>query len=126
MPTYEYECPKCGTHFDEFQKMSAKPVAKCPKCGSKAKRQMSAGAGLVFKGSGFYLTDYGRAGQKPRSADAESSGDEMAESKPEKADAKPEAAGPAKPDSRSESKAESKSESKSEFKPSKVKKKKAD
>ena len=70
MPTYEYRCPKCGTEFEAFQKITAKPVAKCPKCGTKAQRLMSGGAGLVFKGSGFYLTDYGRSGQKPR-ADAE-------------------------------------------------------
>ena len=79
MPTYEYRCPKCGTEFDAFQKMSAKPVAKCPKCGSKAERLMSAGAGLVFKGSGFYLTDYGRSGQKPRAeSEASSSSDKPA------------------------------------------------
>ena len=60
MPTYDYLCPKCGAEFQEFQKITAKPVAKCPKCGAKAERQLSAGAGLVFKGSGFYLTDYGR------------------------------------------------------------------
>ncbi len=72
MPTYEYRCPKCGNQFDAFQKMTAKPVAKCPKCGARAERLVSAGAGLVFKGSGFYLTDYGRSGQKPR-AESESS-----------------------------------------------------
>jgi putative FmdB family regulatory protein len=64
MPTYEYRCPKCGTEFEAFQKITSKPSAKCPKCGAKAERLMSAGAGLVFKGSGFYLTDYGRSGEK--------------------------------------------------------------
>ncbi len=73
MPTYDYKCPKCGTEFQEFQKITAKPGAKCPKCGAKAERQLSGGAGLVFKGSGFYLTDYGRAGQS-RKPDSESSG----------------------------------------------------
>jgi|SRR5579859_643798 len=72
MPTYEYRCPKCGTEFEAFQKITAKPAAQCPKCGAKAKRLMSAGAGLVFKGSGFYLTDYGRSGQKAKEAKAES------------------------------------------------------
>ena len=72
MPTYEYKCPKCGTEFEAFQKMSARPVAKCPKCGARAVRLMSAGAGLVFKGSGFYLTDYGRSGQKSKTAEGES------------------------------------------------------
>jgi putative FmdB family regulatory protein len=71
MPTYEYKCPKCGTEFEAVQKMSAKPAAKCPKCGAKAVRLMSAGAGLVFKGSGFYLTDYGRSGQKAKTAEGE-------------------------------------------------------
>jgi len=86
MPTYEYKCLKCGTKFDEYQKMTAKPVAKCPECGAKAERQMSAGAGLVFKGSGFYLTDYGRAGQKAKQSDSaeKSSGEKKAsgETKP--------------------------------------------
>ena len=72
MPTYEYRCPKCGTEFEAFQKITSKPVAKCPKCGAKAQRLMSAGAGLVFKGSGFYLTDYGRSGQQAKQAKAES------------------------------------------------------
>jgi putative FmdB family regulatory protein len=72
MPTYEYRCPKCGTEFETFQRITSKPVAKCPRCGAKAERLMSAGAGLVFKGSGFYLTDYGRSGQKAKEAKAES------------------------------------------------------
>jgi len=98
MPTYEYECPKCGTRFDEFQKITAKPGAKCPKCGAKATRLISAGAGLVFKGSGFYLTDYGRSGQKPRSdSDSSSATEKPAESKPaaDKPAAKPAAEKPA-------------------------------
>ena len=83
MPTYEYECPKCGTQFELFQKISSKPVAKCPKCGAQAKRLLSGGAGLVFKGSGFYLTDYGRAGQKPRSDGDSGSSESKSESKSE-------------------------------------------
>ena len=110
MPTYEYECPKCGTRFELFQKMSAKPVAKCPQCGGQAKRLMSGGAGLVFKGSGFYLTDYGRAGQKPRAESESSAGESKSESKP--ADAKAETT--------------PKAESKPETKPFKPGKKKAD
>ncbi len=64
MPTYDYKCPRCGTVFERVQKMKDPHVAKCPKCGSKAERQLSGGHGIVFKGSGFYETDYKRAGEK--------------------------------------------------------------
>ncbi|MEO8635224.1 MAG: FmdB family zinc ribbon protein [Gemmatimonadales bacterium] len=75
MPTYEYLCP-AGHHFDLIQKMSDKPKARCPKCGKPASRQISGGAGLVFKGSGFYITDYGKDGKGPRKeADAPSKPD---------------------------------------------------
>jgi len=65
MPTYEYECPS-GHQFELFQKMTDKPRAKCPVCGKPATRLISGGAGLVFKGSGFYITDYGKDGKGPR------------------------------------------------------------
>lgn len=58
MPTYEYECQKCGHRFDEFQSMKDAPLSKCPKCKGKLKRLIGAGAGFLFKGSGFYTTDY--------------------------------------------------------------------
>lgn len=59
MPTYEYRCGACGQEFDVFQKMSDDPVRSCPECGQdEAERLISRGAGLVFKGSGFYATDY--------------------------------------------------------------------
>jgi putative FmdB family regulatory protein len=60
MPTYDYECQKCKNIFEVFQSMTAKRVEKCPKCGGKVKRLIGAGAGLIFKGSGFYETDYKR------------------------------------------------------------------
>jgi len=65
MPTYEYACPQ-GHDFELFQKMSDKPRAKCPVCGRMAVRKISGGAGLHFKGSGFYITDYGKDGMGPR------------------------------------------------------------
>jgi len=65
MPTYEYECPS-GHRFEKFQKMTDKPRAKCPTCGKTATRKISGGAALVFKGSGFYITDYGKDGKGPR------------------------------------------------------------
>ncbi len=58
MPTYEYECQKCGHNFEAFQQMSDLPLTKCPECKGKVKKLISAGAGLLFKGSGFYITDY--------------------------------------------------------------------
>lgn len=58
MPTYEYRCTSCSHDFDKFQRMSEDPVAECPQCGSRAERRLSGGAGLLFKGSGFYITDY--------------------------------------------------------------------
>ena len=66
MPTYEFRCPK-GHEFEKFYRsMSAAQLqVPCPMCGKIAQRQMSAGAGLVFKGSGFYITDYGKDGKKP-------------------------------------------------------------
>ncbi len=64
MPTYEYECLACGCKFEKFQTMSAKPVKKCPKCRGRVKRLFGAGSGIIFKGSGFYATDY-RKGKPP-------------------------------------------------------------
>jgi putative FmdB family regulatory protein len=58
MPTYEYACDACGDRFELFLPMSAKVVQPCPACGGEAKRLISGGAGLIFKGSGFYITDY--------------------------------------------------------------------
>jgi putative FmdB family regulatory protein len=105
MPTYEYQCRE-GHRFDKFQKMTEKPRAKCPVCGKPATRKISGGAGLVFKGSGFYITDYGKDGKGPRKPETESapaSEAKPSESKPEKsetkASSKPEAA-PGKSSSR--------------------------
>lgn len=60
MPTYEYECNDCSHHFEKFQKMTDEPIKVCPKCNGNVKRLINSGAGLIFKGSGFYVTDYKR------------------------------------------------------------------
>jgi putative FmdB family regulatory protein len=59
MPTYEYKCQACGHHFEKFQSIMAPAIRKCPKCGkNQAKRLIGTGSGLIFKGGGFYTTDY--------------------------------------------------------------------
>ena len=58
MPTYDYRCLRCGNKFEVFQYMTEKHLSSCPECGGKVKRLIGAGAGPIFKGSGFYQTDY--------------------------------------------------------------------
>jgi len=60
MPTYEYECTACPNAFEKFQPITAKPLRKCPECGKPVRRLIGAGAGIIFRGSGFYETDYKR------------------------------------------------------------------
>lgn len=62
MPTYEYKCNECEEVFEVFQKITAEPLKECPVCGGEIKRLVSGGAGIIFKGSGFYTTDYKGAG----------------------------------------------------------------
>ncbi|HEX8273183.1 MAG TPA: zinc ribbon domain-containing protein [Longimicrobiaceae bacterium] len=84
MPTYEYRCPSCGNEFEKFQRMSDEPVAECPSCGASSQRRLSAGAGLLFKGSGFYITDY-RSDSYKKAASSEGGGSSSSgggESKP--------------------------------------------
>ncbi len=98
MPTYDYECEACEHVWEEFQSITAKPTRKCPECGKpKAKRKIGPGAGIIFKGSGFYQTDY-RSDSYRKAADADSKSQKSPE---------------AKSDTKSESKSEPKSESKS-------------
>jgi len=76
MPTYEYECEKCKSVFEEFQPITAEPLKKCtkPGCKGKVRRLFSPGAGFIFKGSGFYITDYRSEGyKKAAKADAPAS-----------------------------------------------------
>jgi putative FmdB family regulatory protein len=99
MPTYEYLCKSCGHEFEEFQSMSSDQLIMCPKCAKPSlKRLMSSGIGLIFKGSGFYLTDYKKSNTSLRSNS--------------KTEAKPDSKSESKPDSKQESKPDSKQESK--------------
>src|SRR5687768_3848167 len=98
MPTYEYACQKCGHEFEQFQSMRDEPLKKCPRCKKAAlKRLVGGGAGLIFKGTGFYITDYknksagkpeaagqGEGGGKSEAAD----GKKPAETKPAASEAK--------------------------------------
>ena len=110
MPTYEYVCAKCGHEFEKYQSIASEPLTNCLKevCAQKkwgrgkVKRKLSAGAGLIFKGSGFYITDYRSEGYKQAAKkDSESS----------------------KPAASAESKSSSATPSKSESKPAKTKSK---
>jgi putative FmdB family regulatory protein len=78
MPTYDYQCQK-GHRFEVFQKMSDDPVAACPECGKAATRIISGGAGFLFKGDGFYITDY-RSDEYKKKASAENPGSDGGES----------------------------------------------
>jgi len=65
MPTYDYECSACGHKFEEFQSIKAEPIQVCPVCKKKkVRRLIGAGAGIIFKGSGFYCTDYRDSGSR--------------------------------------------------------------
>lgn len=73
MPTYEYECRKCRHTFEEFQSMTAEPLRTCPQCGGRIDRLIGTGAGVLFRGSGFYQTDY-RSESYRKGASAEKNG----------------------------------------------------
>lgn len=68
MPTYDYKCTHCGYHFEAFQNITAKPIEKCPKCKKGLKRLIGSGAGIIFKGKGFYATDYPKKSKNPPNA----------------------------------------------------------
>ena len=134
MPTYEYKCDACGAEFERFQSITAAPVKRCPECGkAKVKRLIGTGAGLIFKGSGFYITDYrdksytdkakaesgggggGNGDAGTAGGDKAKSDGKPAETKPAAAESKP--AAEAKPAaSKSAAKPAAKSESKSSSK----------
>ena len=81
MPTYNYYCSDCDTHFSYFQKMSESPISSCENCGGKVKRLITGGTGLIFKGSGFYLTDY-KNGKKSTDNNSQSTHEKNENSKP--------------------------------------------
>jgi len=94
MPTYEYECDSCHHRYELFQSITAKPTKKCPACGKRtAKRLIGAGASIIFKGSGFYQTDY-RSDSYKKAAKAETDA-ASGTSKKEKPETKPAASKPA-------------------------------
>lgn len=92
MPTYEYACQKCGHEFEQFQSMRDEPLKKCPKCKKPGlKRLVGGGAGLIFKGTGFYITDY------KKKSGGESKADSGGAAAPAAATPAPAAAAPAAP-----------------------------
>jgi putative FmdB family regulatory protein len=75
MPTYEYECKSCGHSFEAFQSMRDDPLKVCPQCGKTIRRVINGGAGIIFKGSGFYVTDKNKkGGTAPKAAPAKAEG----------------------------------------------------
>ena len=91
MPTYEYACPKCGHQFEQFQSMRDEPLKKCPKCKKAGlKRLVGGGAGLIFKGTGFYITDYkNKSGGQDAGAAKEGAGKKEGGGDAKPAEAKP-------------------------------------
>lgn len=87
MPTYEYECEECHHQFEKFQNITDEPVKVCPVCGGKVKRLISGGGGLLFKGTGFYITDYRSESYKKRQKEetgATTKGEKKTETRPGK------------------------------------------
>ena len=94
MPTYQYLCKACGHEFEEWQSMSAEPLVTCPSCKQNTlSRVIGGGAGLIFKGSGFYLTDYkkdsSKSKEKEKSAASEKKSEKPSGEKPTKPEQKP-------------------------------------
>ncbi|MCX5757109.1 MAG: zinc ribbon domain-containing protein [Candidatus Hydrogenedentes bacterium] len=121
MPTYSYQCKKCKHMQDLFHSMSVNPRVKCTECGGSCIRLVGKGSGIIFKGSGFYQTDYKNNGGKS-APKTESSNESRSESKTEssnesKSESKTENRTESKTESKAESKTESRTESKTESKP---------
>lgn len=82
MPTYDYECTACGHEYEKFQSITAKPARTCPICRGRVRRLIGSGAGIIFRGSGFYQTDY-RSKEYQTKAKAETGGEKSDSSKSE-------------------------------------------
>jgi putative FmdB family regulatory protein len=111
MPTYGYRCGTCGHEFEIQQRITEQPLVACPKCGGKLSKMLYP-AGIIFKGSGYYTTDYKGSGDG-----SAGSSNGVAPASEGTSESKPETKSESKPESKTESKAESKSESKSKPKP---------
>jgi putative FmdB family regulatory protein len=103
MPSYDYDCETCGHTFELFQSITEPPADKCPNCGGTVRRRIHGGVGLIFKGSGFYLTDYKKSsnastggksdarqksasgGEKPKSDDGKTSSEKASDKSPSEA-----------------------------------------
>jgi len=99
MPTYEYECSKCGETFEAFQSITARPLTKCRNCGAKGtvSRLVSPGAGVIFKGPGFYVTDYKKSGSAEKKTDLPEKPPEKTEKKDKSESASKSSSPPNKP-----------------------------
>jgi putative FmdB family regulatory protein len=87
MPIYEYECSKCKSHTEAFQKLSDKPLTKCKKCGGRLEKMLSAPA-IQFKGSGWYVTDYASKATKGEKSESEPKADKKEKKTKESSPAK--------------------------------------
>lgn len=102
MPTYDYKCQQCEHRFEHFQSMTDDPLTTCPVCGGSVKRLVGAGAGIIFKGSGFYCTDYKNTGNGGGSSEKKTEGaDGSADTEPPKKTTAAESATTAKSESES-------------------------
>ena len=88
MPTYDYKCLECEHQFEKFQGITAPPLEECPECSGKVKRLIGAGAGLIFKGSGFYITDYRSEGYKESEKKDKKTTSEKSDKSEKKSDSK--------------------------------------
>jgi putative FmdB family regulatory protein len=117
LPLYEYQCDACGQRFEVIQKFSDSPIATCVKCGAGPVHKLASSPAIQFKGSGWYITDYARAGKgdasatgsKPGTSGDAATGESKSESKSE---SRSESSGEGKSQTKSDTKSESKSESK--------------